>query len=98
MRKERRRYVRRIVNRPAKLHVPDGEALPCSIRNVSRGGAKLTLAWTGWVPQGFYLQDAFTGMRRAAEVVWRGISGIGVRFTRVKPSDLREDGFGRRRR
>ena len=84
------------MDRPAKLFVPDGDALPCRIRNVSRGGAKLSVGWKGWLPAGFYLQDAFTGVRRAAQIVWRGVSGIGVQFTRAKPAGPQQTGFGRR--
>jgi hypothetical protein len=76
---ERRRYPRRIVDRPAS-------------------GAKLTFGWKGWLPRGFDLQDAFIGVRRAAQIVWSGVNGIGVRFTRVKPVAYRRIGFGRRQR
>ncbi len=97
-RMERRRYPRRALDRPAKIFVPDGDVLPCRIRNVSRGGVKLSVGWKGWLPAGFYLQDAFTGVRRAVQVVWRGISGIGVRFTRVRVARTQETGFGHRHR
>jgi methyl-accepting chemotaxis protein len=83
---EKRRYPRRNVDRPAKMFIPEGGSLPCRIRDVSRGGAKLTFAWKGWLPRGFDLQDAFTGVRRAAQIVWSGVNGIGVRFTRTKPA------------
>jgi hypothetical protein len=83
---ERRRYKRRTVDRPAKMFVPQGGSLPCRIKDVSRGGAKLTFGWKGWLPGGFDLQDAFTGVRRAAQIVWRGVHGIGVRFIRVEPA------------
>ena len=95
---ERRRYKRRTVDRPAKMFVPDGGSLPCRIKDVSRGGARLTFGWTGWLPTGFDLQDAFTGVRRAAQIVWRSVNGIGVRFIRLKPARQRCTGFGRRRR
>ena len=81
-----------------KVLYPRRGALPCRIYNVSRGGAKLGIGWTGWLPDAFYLQDAFTGVRRAARIVWRGISAFGVRFPRAKPAELQETGFGRRRR
>ena len=93
---ERRRYPRRTVDRPAKFFIPGGGALPCRICDVSRGGAKLRIGWTGALPDGFYLQDAFTGVRRAARIVWRGISAFGVRFTRAKLAEPHRTGFGRR--
>ena len=83
---ERRRYPRRNVDRPAKMFIPEGGSLPCRIKDVSRGGARLTFGWKGWLPRGFDLQDAFTGVRRAAQIVWRSVNGIGVRFTRLKPA------------
>ena len=52
----------------------------------------------GLVAHGFDFQDAFTGVRRAAQIVWRGVNGIGVRFTRLKPTRQHRAGFGRRRR
>ena len=80
---ERRRYKGRTVDRPAKMFVPEGGSLPCRIKDVSRGGARLTFGWTGWLPTGFDFQDAFTGVRRAAAIVWRGVNG--VRFTESNP-------------
>ena len=95
---DRRRYPRRTVDRPAKVFMPEGGSLPCRISDVSRGGAKLTFGWKGWLPRGFDLQDAFTGVRRAAQIVWRGVNGIGVRFTRAKPAGPQQTEFGRRQR
>jgi hypothetical protein len=95
---ERRRYPRRNVDRPAKMFILEGGSLPCRIKDVSRGGARLTFGWKGWLPRGFDLQDAFTGVRRAAQIVWRSVNGIGVRFTRLKPAKQHGTGFGRRRR
>ena len=46
---ERRQYKRRTVDRPAKMFVPEGGSLPCRIKDVSRGGARLTFGWTGLV-------------------------------------------------
>jgi hypothetical protein len=54
------------------------------------------IRWTGWLPDGLYLQDAFTRVRRAAKIVWRGLTEFGVQFTRAKPEE--PTGFGRRRR
>jgi hypothetical protein len=33
-----------------------------------------------WLPKTFELEDAFSGVRRQATVVWKGAKGIGVRF------------------
>ncbi|MGZ5569458.1 MAG: PilZ domain-containing protein [Limisphaerales bacterium] len=95
---DRRRYPRRTVDRPAKVFMPQGGSLPCRISDVSRGGAKLTFGWKGWLPRAFDIQDAFTGVRRTAQIIWRGVHGIGVQFTRIKPAAYRRIGFGRRQR
>ena len=95
---DRRRYPRRTVDRPAKVFMPEGGSLPCRISDVSRGGAKLTFSWKGWLPRAFDIQDAFTGIRCTAQIIWRGVHGIGVQFTRIKPAAYRSIGFGRRQR
>ena len=95
---ERRRFPRQPVERPAQMLVPGGDTVPCRILNVSEGGAKLRPGWKGWAPNTVELQDAFTGAKRVALTVWRGLSGIGVRFRDARSDEPRETGFGRRRR
>jgi PilZ domain-containing protein len=91
-----RRSPRQAVDRPAKVYVGDTEPLPCRIRDISQGGAKLYVFWKGWLPNSFDLADTFTNTRRPVRVVWIGLAGVGVRFadeSRVVP---RSTGFGRR--
>ena len=76
---DKRRHRRRIVDRPAKIAAA-GCFIPCHIANSSEDGAMLRFSQRGWVPEGFDLEDTFSGVRRAARIVWRGINLIGVRF------------------
>lgn len=93
-----RRHLRKAVDRPAKIYLAVGEGLVCRIRDISKGGAKIRIAWTGWLPDSFELEDSFTQVGREVWVVWREVSYLGVRFTDegkwleiTKPK-----GFGRR--
>jgi hypothetical protein len=72
--------------------------LPCRVRDISQGGAKLHVFWKGWLPNTFDLADAFAKTRRAVRVVWVGLSGVGVRYVDEGPG-LKERNtprFGRR--
>jgi len=94
---ERRRSPRLHVDRPAQISTPGGEPIPCRILDVSEHGAKLRPGWKGSLPNGFDLRDIFTDVHRATLVVWRGLSGIGVRFRDEGfPSHKRQSDFGRR--
>ena len=70
----------------------------CRIRDVSKGGAKIRIAWTGWLPDSFDLEDSFTKARREVWVVWREASYVGVRFTDEGqwPEATKSKAFGRR--
>jgi hypothetical protein len=94
---ERRQSPRHEVDRPAKIAIPGGDALPCRITNESDGGMKLYVYWKGWLPKAFTLQDVFTGARRAVQTVWMQFSSMGVRFRDPKPRETRHSEFGRRR-
>jgi hypothetical protein len=94
---ERRRVPRRDLDRPAKIIIPGGGAVPVRICDESEGGAKLRTGWTGWLPKAFDLQDAFTGVRRAAHTVWRQFNFLGVRFRESKACEKRHSDFGHRR-
>lgn len=94
----RRRSLRQPVDRPAKIYVGGTEPLPCRVRDISEGGAKLHVFWKGWLPNSFDLADAFSNTRRTVRVVWVGLSGVGVRFVDegLWPAVPRTTGFGRR--
>ena len=93
-----RRHPRQAVDRPAKIFISGGEGLVCRIRDVSKGGAKMRIAWTGWLPDTFDLEDSFTKARREVWVVWREASYVGVRFADEGqwPDVAKQRAFGRR--
>lgn len=72
-----RRQPRQLVDRPAKIYVAGSDPLPCRVRDISRGGAKLYVFWKGWLPDTFDLADVFAKTRREVRVVWVGVSGVG---------------------
>jgi hypothetical protein len=77
--------------------MPGGDPVPVRICDQSSGGAKLQVKWSGWLPKGFDLEDAFTGARRAVQTVWQQFSSMGVRFRDRKPSQPHHPDFGHRR-
>jgi hypothetical protein len=93
-----RRHPRQAVDRPAKIFLASSEGLVCRIRDISKGGAKIRIAWTGWLPDSFELEDSFTQVRREVWAVWREASYVGVRFTDEGqwPKVAKPRAFGRR--
>ena len=93
-----RRHLRKAVDRPAKIYFAGDEGVVCRIRDISKGGAKIRIAWTGWLPDSFDLEDSFTQARREVWVVWREASYVGVRFTveGQSPAVPKPKAFGRR--
>lgn len=93
-----RRHPRQPVDRPAKDYLSQDEGLVCRIRDISKGGAKVRIAWTGWLPDSFELEDSFTQTKRDVSVVWREACYVGVRSTDEAqwPAAQKLKGFGRR--
>ena len=93
-----RRHLRKAVDRPAKIYLGGGAGLVCRIRDISKGGAKIRIAWRGWLPDSFDLEDSFTQARREVWVVWSEASHVGVRFTDEGqwPVPPQTKAFGRR--
>ena len=55
--------------------------VPCTISNVSHGGARLCLPFNGDVPEAFVLMLSLSGRaRRRCTVAWRSSLELGVRF------------------
>ena len=54
--------------------------MPCFIRDVSMGGAGLSVPGPRWVLNGFDLADIFSGVTRKVVVVWRDEAEMGVKF------------------
>ena len=86
------------MDRPAKIYLSQGEGLVCRIRDISTGGAKVRITWSGWLPDCFELQDSFTQTKREVSVVWREAFYVGVCFTHEAqwPAAQKPKSFGRR--
>lgn len=55
--------------------------MPCSIRDVSRAGARLEVEeGAGWVVSAIDVRDVMTGVTRKGVVVWREGPRLGIRF------------------
>lgn len=78
---ERRAAHRQRVLKGATLFFNNGfSAFECVVRNLSDGGARLSLAETFGLPKTFRLMIAGEGTARIAQVVWRRQDAIGVSF------------------
>ena len=94
-----RRTPRRAVDRPAKIYIGDDDPLPCRVRDLSDGGAKLLVFCNGArLPNSFDVAEVFSCARRTVSVVWTGLSGVVVRFVDEgqSPLELKPKCFGRR--
>ena len=87
------------VHRPAQINLPTGQKIACSIRNISKTGALLSVQHAGLLPKSFELEDTFTGERWEAVVAWREPRAVGVKLCGQTPSMVGEKatGFGRRK-
>jgi len=78
---EERRFDQRVrTSRPAEIIKADNTRLTCTLRNVSKGGAKLMIADPKTVPDTFRLVVTDDGTIRNCRIVRRGKSEIGLRF------------------
>ena len=92
---EDRRSPRRIVNETARIIFSCGDALVCTVRNVSRHGAQIVLHHSRPLPPAFELEDS-SGDKRPAKLVWQLYSRLGVQFTDWGRR-IQKTGFGRQR-
>lgn len=78
----RRKSPRRKVNVPAFLYTSDGRPLgECKMRDISAGGARLTLPPASELPDELLLSFSRDGkVRRHCSLVWRNEEDLGVRF------------------
>ena len=63
-----------------KILYGDAFTLDCVLRDISDGGARITLPTGQAVPDIFYLMDLRSGVAFQVQVVWRSYPQIGVRF------------------
>jgi hypothetical protein len=57
-----------------------GNAIACTVRNLSASGAAIEVRTPLWFPDRFTLGIASDGMRRACHIVWRNDGRIGLAF------------------
>jgi PilZ domain len=78
----KRRTPRRKVNVPVFLYTADGWPLgECRMRDISAGGARLTVLPANELPDELLLSLSRDGkVRRHCSLVWRNEEEIGVRF------------------
>lgn len=87
---EKRKNPRRRVLKEGKIVFADGlRVIDCTIRDLSKDGARLLIGNTVGVPDTFRLFEKSTGLLYPASVVWRQMSSLGVRFD-AEPTDIRD--------
>ena len=57
-----------------------GNAIPCTVRNLSSSGAAIEVRTPLWFPDHFILGIASDGTRRNCHIVWRDEKRIGLAF------------------
>ena len=57
-----------------------GDALPCTVRNISATGAAVEIISPLWFPDRFMLCIQSDGLRKACHIVWRKDKRIGIAF------------------
>ena len=80
---ERRKWPRRTVNQPVLMAQDDGRMIaPCTMVDVSAGGARLRLDAEVPVPNEFnlMLSKFNAGLKRRCLIAWRDERQMGVRF------------------
>ena len=65
----------------AQILLSKTSSLDCVVKDLTETGARLRIPSALHVPDEFTLSITGDGTRRPAQVVWRKISEVGVRFT-----------------
>jgi hypothetical protein len=87
---EKRKTPRRRVLKEGKIIFADGlRIIDCTIRDMSKEGAKLLISNTVGIPQTFDLFEKSTGLVYPASVVWRQMDSLGIRFD-AEPTNVRD--------
>lgn len=85
---ERRAERRRRVLLPAHIHLPGGERIACSVRDLSEGGARLHVSRRADVPDRFAVTIDEDGRRFDCEVRHRSGAGLNVQFRDATETSL----------
>jgi hypothetical protein len=80
---ERRKNTRVRWNLPGAIDLDNGDPFPCTVSDLSYGGAKIICLKAVALPDEFVLRFApsWTLLPRTCRVVWRSQSALGVEFT-----------------
>lgn len=65
---------------------------PCTVRDVSAKGARLSVPATGEVPDRFQLVFSTCALAMTCDVVWRSGDKLGVVFPRIEPRPRIDNG------
>lgn len=78
--KDRRQFGRRETSLHAWIEIPGRARVPCIVRDLSVGGARLALDVPAWLPFTFSLTIEASRFRSMCEIRHQGRAQIGVRF------------------
>ncbi len=76
----RERDERKPVFREAEMTLPVGEKLPCAIKNLNEGGARIDFFRRMTLPNTVYVHAPSLGLDSWARVVWQTETAAGVDF------------------
>jgi hypothetical protein len=87
---DKRKITRRRVLKVGKIVFADGmRVIDCTIRDLSKDGARLLIGSTIGVPDNFFLYEQSTGMLYPASIVWRQPKTLGIKFD-GEPSSIQD--------
>jgi hypothetical protein len=78
---DKRKAPRRRVLKEGKIVFADAmRVIDCTIRDMSKDGARLLIANTIGIPDTFSLYEKSTGLLYPTSIVWRQSNALGVKF------------------
>jgi PilZ domain len=87
---DKRKITRRRVLKVGKIVFADGmRVIDCTIRDMSKDGARLLLGTSIGVPDSFFLYEQSTGMLYPSSVIWRQPKTVGIKFD-GEPSSIQD--------
>lgn len=78
-RHDRRLSARKPIALPASIVLPGGRTYACETVDISTSGARLSIK-AGVLPERFEIAIPARGLRKAARLVWRDRTMIGVQY------------------
>ena len=78
---EKRKIPRRRVLKVGKIVFADGmRVIDCTIRDLSKDGARLIIGSSIGLPDRFLLYEQSTGLLYPSSIVWRQPKSVGIKF------------------